>query len=128
VEDQVTLCKRVLVDNWEKLASSRDLENTELWLGDRRVGTLNAATDQAVRKTEHDGKSYLSFQVRWWEQELTYAEALFEVGPFDTAEEARVEFENCQEAGFEPMTGLENVPGVVFKAVNLYEPNEIVIQ
>lgn len=50
------------------------------------------------------------------------------MGPFDTAGEARVEFENCEEAGFEPLVGLESVPGVVFKGVDLYEPNEIVTQ
>lgn len=44
-EDQVTLCKRVLLDNWEKLASSYhetwQIQNCGLVT---RVGTLASAT------------------------------------------------------------------------------------
>lgn len=124
-----TLRKRVPVSNFDEIprpATSLDLKNTELWVGDRRIGVLSdTLADKSVDLQQHDGKNYLEFRFLFWEHEFTYVETSFEVGPF-TDDEAQVELRNCEVSHdniWNPLSGLERVPGVTFKSVDLYEPN-----
>ena len=104
----------------------QDLQNTELWVGERRVGTLTTSLDnQAVQQVQHGDQHYLEFRCLYWEYQDTSIESFLEVGPF-SAEEAQAQFGQCQNMPDDspwPISGLDRVPGVTFKTVKFCEPN-----
>lgn len=123
--------KRVAVSNLdEHPKSALDLCNTEVWVGNHRVGELVNAYNQAVDSIQNDdGENYLNFRFMFWEHQYTYVETSLQVGPF-TDEEAETELRNCNlgaMSSLKPISGLQHVPAVTFKAIDLYEPNFVMM-
>lgn len=127
VEEQgEELCKNVEVFPDLHPDTLQDLYNTEVWVGERRVGTLTTDLDnQAVQLVQRGEEHFIEFRCLYWKHRDTSIEAFLEVGPF-SAEEAQEQFDRCDSIlniALWQITGLEQLPGVTFKKVKFYEPN-----
>lgn len=101
-----------------------DLRNAELHVGDKRVDVFRSAEQSGARAVQEEGVSYAQLQCRFWEDQFTYINVTFQIGPF-TAQEAATQERHCNSGtSHRPVvTRLASVPDARFVKVELAEPN-----
>lgn len=77
------------------LSTAADLYKIEVRLGERLLGELGSAFNQAVTQEERNDEQYLKIHFQFLEQQFTFVETSILVGPFDDAAEASIVFSEC---------------------------------
>ena len=67
-------------------------QNAELWIGEKSKGAVRFADDHSVgRRIENDGTNYLEFMCRLYQNQFTFIDLAYQVGPFTAQEAERLE-------------------------------------
>ena len=106
-EEEETKCKVLRLENFENVprpSSVVDIENAELWIGEKSKGAVRFADDHSMaRRIEKVDANYLEFMCRWYQNQFTFIDLAYQVGPF-TAQEAEHLEHFCNRSSFDTST------------------------